>query len=85
MTEPTFVEKNEGGASRVESYICNTCRTPLRFPRFNNVLTLLETRTGRCGEWANCFTALCVALGHDTRYVHDWTDHVWTECFIHET
>jgi peptide-N4-(N-acetyl-beta-glucosaminyl)asparagine amidase len=21
-------------------------------------------------------------LGNDTRYVHDWTDHVWTECYL---
>lgn len=42
----------------------------------------MESRNGRCGEWANCFTSLCIALGHESRYVLDWTDHVWTECFI---
>jgi len=61
------------------------CQTTVRFPRYNNPKKLLESRTGRCGEWANCFTAMCRALGHDTRFVTDWTDHVWTECYIEET
>nr|CAG4643966.1 EOG090X06HD [Lepidurus arcticus] len=69
------------GAQRVEYYTCATCTSSHRFPRYNQPEKLLETRTGRCGEWANCFTLLCRSLGWDTRYVMDWTDHVWTEVY----
>ena len=69
-------------ASIVESYFCKACNKEVRFPRYNNVCKLLESRNGRCGEWANCFTGLVRSLGHDARQVHDLTDHVWTEVFI---
>jgi len=68
------------GAGRVEGYTCKTCGSEVRFPRFHGKPEkLLETRKGRCGEWANCFVLCCRALGFDTRHVHDWTDHVWAE------
>ncbi|KAG5264212.1 hypothetical protein AALO_G00251200 [Alosa alosa] len=78
-------------ASRVENHFCKACqfstRFPrycqfsTRFPRYNNPEKLLETRRGRCGEWANCFTLCCRALGLEARYVWDSTDHVWTELY----
>lgn len=77
-------EEREYGASRVEGYKCKTCRIVTRFPRYNSPVKLFETRTGRCGEWANAFTALCIAMGYTARLVLDWTDHVWTEVFIPE-
>ncbi|KAM9308819.1 peptide-N(4)-(N-acetyl-beta-glucosaminyl)asparagine amidase [Gastrophryne carolinensis] len=69
------------GASRVENHFCNKCNYINRFPRYNNPEKLLETRRGRCGEWANCFTLCCRAVGLEARYVWDSTDHVWTEVF----
>ena len=77
-------DDREYGASRVEGYKCKSCRFTTRFPRYNSPVKLFETRTGRCGEWANAFTALCVAMGYTARLVLDWTDHVWTEVFIPE-
>ncbi|XP_057853512.1 peptide-N(4)-(N-acetyl-beta-glucosaminyl)asparagine amidase isoform X2 [Cryptomeria japonica] len=69
------------GANRVELYRCKKCAVITRFPRYNDPLKLVETRRGRCGEWANCFTLYCRALGYQARLVLDFTDHVWTECF----
>eukprot|EP00927_Polykrikos_kofoidii_P072195 TRINITY_DN6833_c0_g1_i1.p1 TRINITY_DN6833_c0_g1~~TRINITY_DN6833_c0_g1_i1.p1 ORF type:complete len:915 (+),score=203.87 TRINITY_DN6833_c0_g1_i1:81-2825(+) len=79
-TAPTPIEKSYG-AGNVEIAECSTCGLQTRFPRYNDPAKLLETRTGRCGEWANCFTLVCRALGYEARHVHDWTDHVWTEFF----
>ncbi|XP_062385128.1 peptide-N(4)-(N-acetyl-beta-glucosaminyl)asparagine amidase [Sardina pilchardus] len=69
----------DGG--RVENHFCKVCQLSTRFPRYNNPEKLLETRRGRCGEWANCFTLCCRALGLEARYVWDSTDHVWTEVY----
>ncbi|XP_074918567.1 peptide-N(4)-(N-acetyl-beta-glucosaminyl)asparagine amidase isoform X2 [Chelonoidis abingdonii] len=68
-------------ASKVENHHCNQCKVSNRFPRYNNPEKLLETRCGRCGEWANCFTLCCRAIGFEARYVWDSTDHVWTEVY----
>ncbi|KAF5750481.1 hypothetical protein HS088_TW03G00818 [Tripterygium wilfordii] len=69
------------GATRVELYSCKYCSRITRFPRYNDPLKLVETRRGRCGEWANCFTLYCRAFNYESRLILDFTDHVWTECF----
>lgn len=81
MTEPTADELRYG-ARRVELYECNVCTTFTRFARYNDPVKLLESRRGRCGEWANCFTLCLKALGFDARYVLDSTDHVWCEIWV---
>ncbi|XP_021742232.1 peptide-N(4)-(N-acetyl-beta-glucosaminyl)asparagine amidase-like [Chenopodium quinoa] len=82
MGVPSPAEMKYGG-SRVELYRCSFCSRITRFPRYNDPIKILETKKGRCGEWANCFTLYCRAFGYESRPVLDFTDHVWTECFSH--
>lgn len=76
---PSTQQERDGEAGRVEIYKCTMCASLSRFPRYNNPVTLLTSRLGRCGEFANCFALCCVAAGLETRYVLDVTDHVWVE------
>lgn len=69
----------------LQRYLCtkNSCNTISEFPRYNDIEKLLVSRSGRCGEFANCFTFLCRCLGYDARYVYSTSDHVWTEVYNH--
>ncbi|EER08395.1 peptide n-glycanase, putative [Perkinsus marinus ATCC 50983] len=80
-TTPT-PDEAKGMASRVEVYRCTVCGSVTRYPRYNHPVALLHTRSGRCGEWANCFCLVARSVGFEVRHVIDATDHVWSEVWV---
>ena len=75
-------QETADGARKIELYGCDMCGAQERFPRYHNKpAKLLETRKGRCGEWANCFALILRTFGYQTRHVFDGKDHVWCEFY----
>jgi thiol-disulfide isomerase/thioredoxin len=70
--------------SRVEDYQCSSCYNTTSFCRYNDTGKLLQTKQGRCGEYANLFGAICRSMGWEVRYIMDVTDHVWTEVWLED-
>lgn len=82
---PTDEERSHG-AGRVELYRCINdnalCKGHItRFPRYGNLEKLLQTRTGRCGEFAAVFMLLLRSLNLRARYIWNSEDHVWNEYY----
>lgn len=77
-------DEQEHEAGRTELYICSnaTCSKTSRFPRYNAVCKVLETRRGRCGEYSILMMRMLELLGYDAKWVVDWADHVWCEVLV---
>jgi len=78
---PTPVELT-GHASRTEIYECHKCTALTRFPRYNSVKSIIDHSRGRCGEYSMLLYRILRSCGHDTRWVVDWSDHVWAEVMV---
>lgn len=50
-----------------------------RSPCFSSPEKLLQTRTGRCGEFSNLFLLFLRACQIPSRQVYNQEDHVWNE------
>ena len=79
--QPSAQERLDG-AGVVEIHVCSLCEMQNRFPRYNGA-KILETRLGRCGEWAQTFVSFLRAAKLEARLVFDLTeDHLWAEAKI---
>ena len=78
---PSQAERN-GKATRTELYLCKHCNKFTRFPRYNSVTDILEQKRGRCGEYAMLLFRFMRCLGYESRWVVDWSDHLWVEVLL---
>jgi peptide-N4-(N-acetyl-beta-glucosaminyl)asparagine amidase len=73
-------EEEKWACQHVEIHKCKNNHLT-RFARYNNPMKLIETRTGRCGEWANLFGCILRTFGFRVRLVENFEDHVWNEYY----
>ncbi|KAL0220601.1 hypothetical protein RCL1_000455 [Eukaryota sp. TZLM3-RCL] len=78
--DPSMTESLQG-VSRVELFECSSCGHVTRFLRHNSVVQIFEYKKGRCGEFAQAFTAFMRVLKFEARLVFDFADHLWVEIF----
>ncbi|XBW38746.1 hypothetical protein QEN19_004333 [Hanseniaspora menglaensis] len=79
---PNWEEKqNDPKCGNVEIYQCKLCGSITRYPRYNSPEMLLQTRSGRCGEWAAMFMYFLVSFQLNARYIWNKEDHVWCEYY----
>ena len=67
---------------KIEVHTCSRCGAVHHFPRYNDVLEIATTRTGRCSEWSILFGAILNSVSLNARIVQDYLDHCWNEVLL---
>ena len=65
-----------------EVYRCGKCHKITRFPRYLAATEIVRRRRGRCTEYSLLLYQILRALGHKSRWIVDWANHVWAEVWM---
>jgi len=77
---PNDVERLESSwIDTTEVYLCPACQQNTRFPRYLAAMPIVRRKSGRCSEYSLLLYRILRCLGHETRWVVDWANHVWVE------
>lgn len=85
--DPLFmqVKVQPGNSWRVrktEIHTCSKCGAEKTIPRYSDVLQIVKTRYGRCGEWSILFGAILNSVSVESRIAYDYLDHCWNEILV---
>jgi len=76
---PVLLSELDGFPLDADHYMCPTCGSQERFPRFQKPTRLLKNKYGKCREHIIAFGAILHALGFSFRFVTDFTEQEWIE------
>lgn len=67
-----------------ETYVFEQCHKITRFPRYLAATEIARRRRGRCSEYSVLLFRILRALGHQSRWIVDWANHVWAEVWMED-
>ena len=77
-----LINGNSWRLRKTELHSCKLCGSQQIFPRYGEIVKIVESRRGRCSEWSMLFGAILNSLSFPSRIVHDYLDHCWNESLI---